>query len=207
VKESASSFSRGRLRRLSAEEIELWLAVARTVSPRPSRVLPQAPGALNRNEVQAQPPAPPGAARPPEKPNPARPNQNQPALARKIPPLEPLERRLRQKLSRGRVAPDAVIDLHGLTRHEACISLRQFLAQAQREGARLVLVVTGKGRGAGAGGLSEDETAGVLRRSVPQWLRGPDYHSIVVGFEEASRPHGGAGALYVRLRRRRPLPE
>jgi DNA-nicking Smr family endonuclease len=207
VKESASSFSKGRLRRLSAEEIALWLAVAKTVSPRPSRVLPQAPAAPARNEVQAEQPAAPGAAKPPEKPKAAKPNQNQPALARKIPPLEPLERKLRQKLSRGRIGPDAAIDLHGLTRHEACVVLRQFLTQAQREGAKLVLVVTGKGRGAGAGGLFEDETAGVLRRSVPQWLRGPDYHSIVVGFEEASRPHGGAGALYVRLRRRRPLPE
>ena len=207
MKESASSFSKGRLRRLSAEEIELWLAVAKTVSPRPSRVLPQAPAALNGHEVQAQPPAPPGAAKPPEKPSAAKPSQSQPALARKIPPLEPLERKLRQKLARGRIGPDAVIDLHGLTRHEACVSLHQFLAQAQREGAKLVLVVTGKGRGAGVGGLSEDDTAGVLRRSVPQWLRGADYHSIVVGFEEASRPHGGAGALYVRLRRRRPLPE
>lgn len=203
MKESAPSFSKGRLRRLSAEEIELWLAVAKTVSPRPSRVLPQAPAAMNGHEVQA----PPGTAKPPEKPSAAKPSQTQPALARKIPPLEPLERKLRQKLARGRIAPDAVIDLHGLTRHEACISLRQFLAQAQREGAKLVLVVTGKGRGAGVGGLSEDETAGVLRRSVPQWLRGADYHSIVVGFEEASRPHGGAGALYVRLRRRRPLAE
>jgi DNA-nicking Smr family endonuclease len=206
VKESASSFSKGRLRRLSAEEIELWLAVAKTVSPRPSRVLPQAPVALNGHEVQP-PPAPPGAAKTPEKPNGAKPPQGQPALARKIPPLEPLERKLRQKLARGRIAPDSVIDLHGLTRHEACISLRRFLAQAQREGAKLVLVVTGKGRGAAVGGLSEDETAGVLRRSVPQWLRAADYHSIVVGFEEASRPHGGAGALYVRLRRRRPLAE
>jgi DNA-nicking Smr family endonuclease len=205
VKESASSFSKGRLRRLSAEEIELWLAVAKTVSPRPSRVLPQAPAPLNGHEVP--PPAPPSSAKTPEKPNGAKPSQSQPALARKIPPLEPLERKLRQKLARGRIGPDAVIDLHGLTRHEACISLRQFLAQAQREGAKLVLVVTGKGRGAGVGGLSEDETAGVLRRSVPQWLRGADYHSIVVGFEEASRPHGGAGALYVRLRRRRPLAE
>ncbi|MGO9673380.1 MAG: Smr/MutS family protein [Methylocella sp.] len=205
MKENASSFSKGRLRRLSAEEIALWLEVAKTVSPRPSRVLPQAPAAPARNEVQAEQPAAPGAAKPPEKPNPAKPNQKQPALARKIPPLEPLERRLRQKLSRGRIGPDAAIDLHGLTRHEACVALRHFLGQAQRDGAKLVLVVTGKGRG--AGGLFEDEAAGVLRRSVPQWLRGPDYHSIVVGFEEASRPHGGAGALYVRLRRRRPLPE
>jgi DNA-nicking Smr family endonuclease len=41
-----------------------------------------------------------------------------------------------------------------------------------------------------------------LRKSVPNWLRGAEYRSIVLGFEEASRPHGGAGALYVRLRRR-----
>jgi DNA-nicking Smr family endonuclease len=61
-----------------------------------------------------------------------------------------------------------------------------------------VLVVTGKGERDSAG----EQTPGVLRRSVPQWLRGAEYHSIVVGFEEASRPHGGTGALYVRLRRR-----
>lgn len=150
--------------------------------------------------------SPPATAKPPERPKPAKPEKppKQPA-ERKIPPLAPLERRLRQKLSRGRAAPDAAIDLHGLTRHEAVVALRHFLAQAQRDGAKLVLVVTGKGRG--ASGFFEDEAAGVLRRSVPQWLRGPEYHSIVVGFEEASRPHGGAGALYVRLKRRRPLHE
>ena len=202
MKESASSFSKGRLRRLSAEEIALWLEVAKTVSPRPSRVLPEAPAAPAKNETPAQPSSAPKTPKLAEPPSPG-----PPAVQRKIPPLAPLERKLRQKLSRGRAAPDAVIDLHGLRRQEAFVALRQFLAQAQREGAKLVLVVTGKGRGAEAGGLFEDEAAGVLRRSVPQWLRGPEYHSIVVGFEEASRPHGGAGALYVRLRRRRPLPE
>ncbi|MGB7046464.1 MAG: Smr/MutS family protein, partial [Methylocella sp.] len=94
--------------------------------------------------------------------------------------------------------PDAAIDLHGLRRQEAFAALREFLARAQIEGARLVLVVTGKGgRAASDGGA-----AGVLRKSVPNWLRGAEYRSIVLGFEEASRPHGGAGALYVRLRRR-----
>ncbi len=199
MKESASSFAKGRLRRLSAEEIALWLEVAKTVSPRPSRILPQAPA---RSELATQQPAP-ATTKPSEKPAPEMADRGSTAAPRKAPPLQPLERRLRQKLSRGRAAPDAAIDLHGLTRHEAFVALRRFLAQAQRDGAKLVLVVTGKGRG----GDLNDEAAGVLRRSVPQWLRGPDYHSIVVGFEEASRPHGGAGALYVRLRRRRPLPE
>ena len=54
--------------------------------------------------------------------------------------------------------------------------------------------VPGKGERAASGGI--------LRKSVPNWLRGPEYRSIVLGVEEASRPHGGAGALYVRLRRR-----
>ena len=137
----------------------------------------------------------------------AKPSQSQPALARKIPPLEPLERKLRQKLARGRIGPDAVIDLRPHPPRGLHVSLRAVsrAGPAGRREARAV--VTGKGRGAGVGCLSEEETAGVLRRSVPQWLRAADYHSIVVGFEEASRPHGGAGALYVRLRRRRPLPD
>jgi DNA-nicking Smr family endonuclease len=44
----------------------------------------------------------------------------------------------------------------------------------------------------------------VLRRVVPHWLRLPELRALVLGFEEAAPQHGGAGALYVRLRRRRP---
>jgi DNA-nicking Smr family endonuclease len=84
-----------------------------------------------------------------------------------------------------------------LRAQEAFLALRRFLARAQAEGARLVLVVTGKGER-----FNSLESAGVLRKSVPQWLASPDYHALVAGFEEAARPHGGTGALYVKLRRR-----
>jgi len=67
-------------------------------------------------------------------------------------------------------------------------------------GAGDVIVVTGKG-GKQASPVWADEP-GVLRRLVPQWLREADMRAVVVGFEEAGRAHGGAGALYVRLRRR-----
>ncbi|WP_036259998.1 Smr/MutS family protein [Methylocapsa aurea] len=197
MKENSASFGNGRLRRLSAEEIELWLAVTRSVAPRAGRHLPDPPQmpAPMPNGVSGSPEgAEPKSIIPGQKPD----ARQKPAVRPPIPPLAPLERRLRQKLSRGRAAPDAAIDLHGMRRQEAFSALHQFLLGAQREGARLVLVVTGKGER----GPSEDGTAGVLRRSVPQWLRGPEYHSIVVGFEEATRPHGGAGALYVRIRRR-----
>ena len=180
-----------RLRLLSAEEIELWLDVTRGVARRPGSGSPALPRPRNEADLQAseagnKPPKGESAATPPS------------AVERKAPPrLAPLERRLRQQLARGRAAPDAAIDLHGMRRQEAFVALREFLARAQIEGARLVLVVTGKGRVASEGGA-----AGVLRKSVPNWLRGAEYHAIVLGFEEAARPHGGAGALYVRLRRR-----
>jgi DNA-nicking Smr family endonuclease len=62
-------------------------------------------------------------------------------------------------------------------------------------------VVTGKGaRGAERDPFSE---RGVLRRLVPQWLKAPEFRNLVVGFEAAHVGHGGVGALYVQLRRRR----
>jgi DNA-nicking Smr family endonuclease len=191
VNENFPSSGKPRLRRLSAEEIELWLNVTRGVARRPGSGSPQLPQPRNDAERQTSEGGhtlPKGASA--ETPSP-------PAGRKAPPPLASLERRLRQKLARGRAAPDAAIDLHGMHRQEAFAALREFLARAQSAGARLVLVVTGKGRVA-----TEDGAAGVLRKSVPNWLRGAEYRAIVLGFEEASRPHGGAGALYVRLRRR-----
>ncbi|BAR98977.1 SMR/MUTS family protein [Blastochloris viridis] len=114
------------------------------------------------------------------------------------PPLAPIERRTRLRLVRGVVEIDARIDLHGLTRHEAHGRLTRFLIQAQGHGARIVLVITGKGAPAGWG-----PERGVLRREVPLWLEAAELRPLVVGFETAHVLHGGEGALYVRVRRRR----
>ncbi|MGH6864445.1 MAG: Smr/MutS family protein, partial [Methylocella sp.] len=180
------------LRRLSADEIELWLNVTQGVARRPGSGSPRLPQPRNDAVFKAREA---GNNLPKEASGETPPSP----VGRKAPPsLAPLERRLRQKLARGRAAPDAALDLHGMRRQEAFAALREFLARAQIEGARLVLVVTGKGARAASG----EATPGILRKSVPNWLRGPEYRSIVAGFEEASRPHGGAGALYVRLRRR-----
>ncbi len=112
-----------------------------------------------------------------------------------------LERRERRGLERGTLTIEARIDLHGLYQAEAHAALVGFLLRSRAAGHARVLVVTGKG-GEGfsePGGFSE---RGVLRRSVPHWLRGPELRGLVLGFEEAARHHGGGGALYVRLRRR-----
>jgi DNA-nicking Smr family endonuclease len=108
-----------------------------------------------------------------------------------------LARREKQHLARGRAAIDKRIDLHGLTQAEAHVALCHFLRRAQHDGARFVLVITGKGGRAG------EPERGVLRRQVPHWLGLPELRDIVLAFEEAHVVHGGEGALYVRLRRSR----
>lgn len=97
---------------------------------------------------------------------------------------------------------NAAIDLHGLRQEQAHGALLAFLRRSQAVGHTVVLVVTGKG----ASGPDGDgfEERGILRRVVPHWLRLPDVRPLVLGFEEAAPQHGGAGALYVRLRRPRP---
>jgi DNA-nicking Smr family endonuclease len=104
-------------------------------------------------------------------------------------------------LRRRKRALDSVIDLHGMRQAEAHGALVAFLHRAQAGGHTVVLVVTGKGGAASGEGLFDER--GVLRRVVPHWLRLPDVRPLVLGFEEAAPHHGGAGALYVRLRRRR----
>lgn len=111
-----------------------------------------------------------------------------------------MDRRSRSRVSRGTVAIDRRVDLHGLTQAAAERRLTRFLEDAQGEDAKVVLVITGKGKVSTSG---REEERGVLRRMVPMWLAAPALRSIVVGFEEAAQSHGGTGALYVRIRKRR----
>ncbi|MDD9908267.1 MAG: Smr/MutS family protein [Ahrensia sp.] len=98
-----------------------------------------------------------------------------------------------KKLAKGKQKIDGRIDLHGMTQERARIALLDFLQASQGQERRIVLVITGKGKSG----------EGVLRRMVPQWLSLPAFLPLVNGFREASIGHGGEGALYVRLRRRR----
>jgi DNA-nicking Smr family endonuclease len=170
-----------RRRRLNEDERTLWDAITRSVRP------------LGRSlAVSPTRPAPPAHAR---------------SVVRKAAPvpkppprLEPLERRQKQRLARGVVPIDARLDLHGRTQGEAYAALLRFLRRAQTDGAKFALVITGKGAAARDNWIER----GVLRRQVPLWLKLPEFRAYVTAFEEAHVGHGGAGALYVRLRRRRP---
>lgn len=187
---------RGRRRILNETERALWAQVVRSVTP--LRAQPAAPLAPAEEAPPAAPPAGPSVP-----PMPAPAGRQMPA----VPPLASLEPKARRRLSRG-AEVDARLDLHGLTQAAAHRRLRQFLKEAQARGHNVVLVITGKGeRGSAILGPSLGEEArGVLRRVVPLWLAEPDLRAVVVGFEEAGRRHGGEGALYVRIRRRRAEP-
>lgn len=105
------------------------------------------------------------------------------------------------RMRRGKLAPEARIDLHGLTLAEAHPELIHFILNAQTAGMRLVLVITGKGK------RREDtgpipQRVGALRHQVPQWLRLPPLGPAVLQIAEAHLKHGGSGAYYVYLRKR-----
>ncbi|MPZ40055.1 MAG: DNA mismatch repair protein MutS [Rhizobiales bacterium] len=177
-----------RRRQVSEEEVALWRAVTRTVSPL-KRHRKAASAAPKHAEPKPGPPARPASPLAVTATlNPA------PKAKPREPALAPLDRRSKQKLARGRQAIDARIDLHGRTQGEAHAVLLRFLQRAQANGAKTVLVITGKGR-------NPANERGVLKRQVPMWLALPEFRGLVVGFAEAAVGHGGAGALYVRVRR------
>jgi DNA-nicking Smr family endonuclease len=183
-----------RRRPLSDEEEALWSGYARSITP-----LPPAKSKLKpKSDSQPKPTAP--AARV-AKATPGITARHAPALPAKSPALAPFDRRAKQRLVRGRDAIDFRIDLHGMTQSEAHHALASFLRRAQSDGARTVLVVTGKG--APKNGRDDHVARGVLRRQVPLWLALPEFRPLIVGFDEAHVSHGGQGALYVRLRRPR----
>ena len=176
----------------TGEELKLWEKVTESIAPlsarKPAPVNEAAPSAKTPPKPRKKPTPPVTLPHfiPAKPPTP------------KHPALSPIDRRTRSRLTRGAVAIDARIDLHGMTQAAAHRRLSHFLHDAQADGAKVVLVITGKGRPASDGHGVE---RGVLRRMVPEWLSSAENRSLVVGFDEASPSHGGSGALYVRIRK------
>jgi len=104
-----------------------------------------------------------------------------------------IEPRRTRRLARERDVLGGRLDLHGLAQDNARAALMRFLTTAQADGSRAVVVITGRG-------VQGD---GVLRKRAPEWLAEPALHDVVAGVAEAHRRHGGEGALYVALKRRK----
>ena len=202
-----------RKRRLTPEEAELWRSVARTTR----RLGKPGPDPTTQFEPPpAEAPQPSPTPRPPAKQRslgpglPATPLRREPsgildfapdplAAATGSPPR--IGRRRYDRMIRGKMEPEGRIDLHGMTRDAAHAALTGFVLDALARGLRLVLVITGKGRPDTSDALVPERT-GILRHSLPHWLSAPPLSGLVLEIRPAHRRHGGAGAVYLYLRRR-----
>ena len=105
-----------------------------------------------------------------------------------------LDRRLLKRLRRGNYSVQSFIDLHGRTRQEARQALPQFIAEARRQQQRCVLIVHGRG-------LNSKDQIPVLKESLKVWLTRGSMARAVLAFCTARPSDGGAGAVYVLLRK------
>jgi DNA-nicking Smr family endonuclease len=117
-----------------------------------------------------------------------------PSLGDKI-----FDRDIDRALSRGRRSPEAKLDLHGMTLAAAERAVAQFLTESSEQGRRIVLIVTGKGLRLEGGRVF----GGRIRAEFLGWLDRADTRARVAGVRAAHPRHGGSGAFYVLLRRRR----
>jgi len=192
-------------RHLSVEERDLWSRVAdRTVPLHPTREAP-APEVTSppkpKREIAPRGPIP--DFRVGQKANAARSHDvMRPLVDRLAAAPVNMDNKSFGKMKRGKIKPEARIDLHGMTLAEAHPELVAFILGSQSMGRRLVLVITGKGKDRDDGGPIPTRH-GVLRHQVPQWMALPPLRQVILQVTPAHLKHGGHGAYYVYLRRNR----
>lgn len=117
-----------------------------------------------------------------------------------------LDRRTSERLRRGQYPIEARLDLHGMNQAQAHRALAMFVRQCHAARKRCLLVITGKGgrqKESRDGPYVNPEPPGVLKRKVPEWLKQAELAPLVLSFCGATPAHGGAGALYILLKRQR----
>lgn len=200
-----------RKRILHPEEQELWRNVARTAKP-----LHVQRANLARLEPQQDEPPKPSAPKPPMADTSrlrgfklgaaakmSSSAQFAPSIGQNLAnaPLR-MDAKTHGKMTRGKLLPEARIDLHGMTLDQAQPALISFILRAHGAGMRLVLVITGKGGRQRADQGPIPQRTGVLRVQVPHWLHQAPLAPLILQVTEAHASHGGGGALYVYLSRR-----
>ena len=124
-----------------------------------------------------------------------------------LPPLEKdstagIDNQTAKKFKREEFKIEAVLDLHGKTEKDAYNKVYDFITKAYSRGQRCILIITGKG-------LNPHEnddifaTRGILKESVPNWLRSEELRPMIMAFKHPSEAKGGSGALYIILRRKK----
>ncbi len=194
--------NRRKPRSLRPEEVELWKKVVEKAAP----MHPERP-AVPEKQTLTQPKTAKHALprfRVGEVAKPAAPRHDiAPPIAEQVAqqPLQ-MDRKRFGQMKKGRLSPEARIDLHGMTIAQAHPALTRFILDASAADKRLVLVITGKGKTKPDDGPIP-ERHGVLRHQVPHWLNTMPLRPHVLQITEAHIKHGGQGAYYVYLRKSR----
>lgn len=161
----------------------------------PAPIIPDAPPTVKPPKAQPRITAPP-AARPPSPLPPPRRTHSQATL----------DGHWDRRLRKGLVRPDMSIDLHGHSLASAQALLDESIHRALVRGARVLLIVAGRLR-PGADRLpvmhGQPRPRGAIRAALPDWLAYSPYADRIVALRPAHISHGGAGAVYVILRRGR----
>ena len=185
------------MRRLSVEERALWGRVAGTIRPVGGRVMPLLPRHAELGSASTMPQLPTAQV---DKWVP-KPIQHDGKKRTAHPPQNTLDANWDKRLKLGQAAPDFTIDLHGETLSTAHARLNRSLAAAIRSEARVILLITG--RPAKDNPRLPPTSRGVIRASVGDWLAASPYASHIAAIRNAHPRHGGAGAMYLILRRAR----
>lgn len=101
-----------------------------------------------------------------------------------------------QRFKGGELPLEGVLDMHGMHREQAHRALVAFVHEHYARGSRCVLAITGKGK-------KGHDAEGVLRSQLPLWLAEPGLRPLVLACDMARQKHGGSGAYYILLRRKR----
>lgn len=173
-------------RSLSAEEIEIWSKVAATVKRMDGRQMPPSAKPFTPKQPLVRPVPVSGTGEVRE----TRPRAKVPG--------EHLDGGWDRRLRRGVVQPDRSIDLHGHTLASAHSALEHALDRAVSDHVRVLLVVTGK-----APRDPAPHERGRIRAAIGDWLASSRHAGHIAAVRNAHPRHGGAGALYIILRRAR----
>ena len=185
-------------RRLSGEEAALWARLAQTVTPMRGRIKPRAepvpatPGDNLSKRDRVVSPAP------------AAPQIQTVAASAPVRPLDlhGLDGGWERRLAKGLAQPDFTLDLHGASLDAAHSRLDHGLSLALAQGARVLLLITGRARPADES-THRGERRGAIRAKAMDWIAAGPHASRIAAVRPAHPRHGGAGALYIVLKRAR----
>ncbi|MEO5938222.1 MAG: Smr/MutS family protein [Sphingomonas sp.] len=185
--------------RLNPDEAALWARVMATVTPLPGAKSVKPVGGVGWGVPQAAA----AVVRTHPSPSPKEEGLKKKSSPKTVPGTT-LDGAWDRRLARGSVEPDTTVDLHGHTLGSAHGMLDAALERSRLRGDRVILLITGKPPRPSS---ERPHARGAIRAAVGDWLHASRHAEAIAAVRGASPRHGGAGALYIVLRRPRAAPK